>query len=106
MDGFLSTLFRLAVDDAKKEGAVPAPIVLVALRRITGAAAGPLSDLDLMVIYDGEMVPYVQRTTQGCSTRCGTSASPWALRAGLPISWPWRAPTSPLAPPCRRRATW
>src|SRR5207244_2762549 len=31
MDGFLSTLFRLAVDDAKKEGAVPGPIVLVAL---------------------------------------------------------------------------
>src|SRR6266545_252578 len=31
MDGFLSTLFRLAVDDVKKEGAVPGPIVLVAL---------------------------------------------------------------------------
>src|ERR1700757_2583866 len=31
MDGFLETLFRLAAEDAKQEGAVPAPLVLVAL---------------------------------------------------------------------------
>ena len=37
MDGFLSTIFRLAVEDAKKEGAVPGPIVLVALGTGVGA---------------------------------------------------------------------
>ena len=65
MDDFLRQIFRLAVEDCRQEGLALAPLVLVALGGYGRGELHPSSDIDLMVIYEREMTPSVQRATQG-----------------------------------------
>jgi len=64
VDQLLQELFRLAVDDAKRDHLTPHPTVLVALGGYGRRELHPSSDIDLMVIYEGEITPWVQRLTQ------------------------------------------
>ncbi|MFQ5520352.1 MAG: [protein-PII] uridylyltransferase, partial [Candidatus Methylomirabilia bacterium] len=64
IDDFLRRLFRLVHEDCLREGFEASPLVLVALGGYGRGELHPASDIDLMVIYEEEMAPFVQGVTQ------------------------------------------
>ena len=64
MDDVILSLTRLIAADAVADGLAATPQVVMALGGYGRGELHPPSDVDLMVIYDGKMSPYVQRMMQ------------------------------------------
>jgi [protein-PII] uridylyltransferase len=64
IDDIVRALLRLTVAEARADDLSPAPFVVVALGGYGRSELHPSSDIDLMVVYDRELTPYVQRITQ------------------------------------------